>query len=242
MRLLFAYVKAGTFELVRYPAYSVPTVAFPTLLFVLFALPSADADPAVVTAAFAAIAVLGVTFFQFGVGIALERASPWEAYLRTLPATTRVRFGARLVSALAFAATSVSVLLATALATTSLTLPPGRWAAFAAVLLLGSVPFALLGIALGYWARPKAALPLANLLFLPLSFLGGLWGGASHLPDAVEHISPLLPTRQWGDLLWAATARTPFRLSAVAGLTVYAVVFGLLAVWGYRRDEGERYR
>ena len=30
-------------------------------------------------------AVIGVAFFQFGVGIAVDRASPWEAYLRTLP-------------------------------------------------------------------------------------------------------------------------------------------------------------
>ena len=34
----------------------------------------------------------------------------------------------------------------------------------AAALVLGSIPFALLGIALGYWASPRGALPVANLL------------------------------------------------------------------------------
>ena len=35
-------------------------------------------------------------------------------------------------------------------------------------LVLGGVPFALLGIAFGYWTPPRAALPIANLAFVPL--------------------------------------------------------------------------
>ena len=31
-------------------------------------------------ASFAAYAVLGIAFFQFGVGIAAEREEPWESY------------------------------------------------------------------------------------------------------------------------------------------------------------------
>lgn len=242
MTLLAAYVKAATSELVRYPAYSIPTLAFPVLIFSVIALSSADVDPVVVTAGFAAIAVLGVTFFQFGVGISAERASPWEAYLRTLPATIRVRFAARLFSALLFAATSVSLVVVTAVAATSFSLSPARWVAFLAALLIGSVPFALLGIALGYLAPPKAALPIANLLFLPLAFVGGLWGPTQNLPGAIAAVSPYLPTRQWGDLLRAATGEEPFRVSSAVGLAAYAIAFALLAAWGFRHDEGERYR
>ena len=40
MTLLLTHVRAQTVELLRFPAYSVPTLAFPTLLFLLFAAPS----------------------------------------------------------------------------------------------------------------------------------------------------------------------------------------------------------
>jgi len=241
VRVLLAHVRAGTLELVHYPAYSLPTLLFPTFVFLLFVVPQARSEEALVTAAFAAIAVLGVAFFQFGVGIAMERASPWEPFLRTLPAGARVRIGARVFSALLFATASVSVLLATSLATTDFSLPAGNWLRFVGVLLLGAIPFALLGITLGYWVRPKAALPVANLLFLPLSFMGGLWGGARHLPDTLGAVSPYLPTRQWANLLWASVGEQKWRPLDVAGLAGYALLFALLAAWGYRRDEGERY-
>ena len=37
MSVLLAHVRAGTLELLRMPGYSVPTLLFPSLLFLLFA-------------------------------------------------------------------------------------------------------------------------------------------------------------------------------------------------------------
>ena len=240
-RPLVAHARLGSLELLRQPAFSVPTLAFPAIFFLFFAAPRDGDDADVLLASYAAFAVLGVAFFQFGVGIAAERSSPWEGFVRVLPVTVRVRLAARVLSALVFAAASVTLLLATATATTSFALSPARWPAFAAALLLGAVPFALLGIALGYWTSPRAALPVANLVFLPLSFAGGLWGGAARLPDVLAAVSPFLPTRQWGEVVWWAVGEGSLAPWAPAGLAASTAVFAALAVWGYRRDEGERY-
>jgi ABC-2 type transport system permease protein len=241
MRLAALYVRAATVELLRYPAFSVPTVAFPTLVFAVASASLEPREAEVLMGAFVIMAVLGVTFFQFGVGISVERASPWESFVRTLPVTVRLRLAARVASALVFASLSASLVVLVALATTSTSLTAGAWFAFAAAVLLGGIPFALLGIALGYLTPPRGALPIANLLFLPLAYLGALWGGPDHLPDAVARVSPYLPTRQWGEIVWAASAGERWPLGAVAGLAAYTVAFGLVAGWGYRRDEGERY-
>ena len=241
MKLLSAHVKAQTVELLRFPAYSVPTLAFPTLLFLLFAAP-ADAEHEVAVSGFAAIAVLGVVFFQFGVGIAAERANPWEAFLRTLPLAPRTRIAARLVSALLFATASVLVLLVAAVAAMDLDRSAVGWTRFAAALAVGAVPFALFGIALGYLVPARAALPTANLLFLPLSFLGGLWGGAEHVPEALRSVGRVLPTRLWGELLGSGGGPAAWRAPEVLGLAAYATAFALIAAWAYRRDVGERYR
>jgi hypothetical protein len=58
----------------------------PGLFYFLFE--GTDTDVELVTvlmASYAMWAILGVAFFQFGVGIAEERGTPWERFLRALP-------------------------------------------------------------------------------------------------------------------------------------------------------------
>ena len=79
------HARLMTLELARHPAYLVPTLVFPAVFFLFFVAPGPGAYPDARMATFAGFAAIGVAFFQFGVGIAVERASPWERYLRTLP-------------------------------------------------------------------------------------------------------------------------------------------------------------
>jgi ABC-2 type transport system permease protein len=242
VRLVRAYARAEVLELLRYPSFSLPTLLFPALLFLFFGVPSNEADETILMASYAAFGVLAVALFQFGVGIASERASPWQVYLRTLPVTARVRFAARLIAASFFALASAGAVVAVALVFTSAELRAAQWLRLALALVWGTIPFGLLGLAIGYWLTPKGALPVANILFLGLAFLGGLWTGPDLLPDAVDSFSPFLPTRQWGEIVWAPVVDEPWKWWPWFGLSAYAAVFGFLAAWGYRRDEGQQYR
>lgn len=241
MSVLVAHARLQALELLRYPAFVLPTLALPTLFFLLFAAPRAEpANAEIFMALYAAFAVLGVAFFQFGVGIAAERASPWELFLRALPVASLVRFAARLVVGLSFAAAAGLAVVVVALATTPVHFTAARWIVLAGALLAGGIPFGLLGIAIGYLTTPRAALPLANVLYLLLAYAGGLWTRPEALPALVARLSPYLPTRQWADLLTAAATgdRPP---AAVTGLGAYTVAFALVALAAYRRDEGERF-
>ena len=241
MTLVWVHTRAATLELLRYPSFSVPTMLFPTILFLAWGSRT-GMPPDLALVSYAAFAVLGVAFFQFGVGIAAERASPWQLFLRTLPVSAAVRFAARTASALAFALASAALLTAVAIATTGVTLGAREWLAFGGTLLLGGVPFSLLGIAIGYWMTPRGALPVANILFLGLSYLGGLLAGARDLPPELGDLPELLPTRLWAELLAASVGLGAWRPVDALGLAGYAAAFALLAAWGYRRDEGERFR
>jgi ABC-2 type transport system permease protein len=176
------------------------------------------------------------------VGIAAERASPWQLFLRVLPASPAVRFAARIASALVFALGSATLVVLAAVTTTAVDVSPARWVELVATLLAGGVPFALLGIAIGYWLSPRGALPAANLLFLSLAYLGGMLGGAPSVPATLAHVAPVLPTRLWGELLSASVGLGPWEAVNAVGLAGYAATFALVAAWGYRRDEGERFR
>jgi ABC-2 type transport system permease protein len=242
VRLLVVHARVATLELLRYPSFIVPTIAFPPLVFLLFGLPRASGRAGVLVASFAAYAMLSVAFFQFGVGIAVERTRPWELYLRTLPVSVATRLGSRAVSALCFATASLAVLLAVALPTAKPALATSEWLRLALALAAGALPFTALGIAMGYLLPAKAALPAANVAYLGLAYAGGLWTGPTGLPGTVERAAAWLPTRQWAELLWAPAAGRPWTLGPCLALAGYAAAFGLLAAWAYRRDQGQQFR
>ena len=239
MRLAWLHARTATLELLRYRSFSVPTLLFPTAAFLVFGR-RIHAPANVLMSYYAAFAVLGVAFYQFGVGIAAERVLPWTAFVRALPVSAAARFGARIMSALAFALASATLVVVVAVATTPVQLDAGDWGRFALTIAAGSVPFALFGIALGYWLSPKGALPVANLLFIGLAYAGGLFG---HHAPAIRAPCPVvdLPAERrpasgvrsrpesGAAHAWPATSSDAEPLAAAASL-------------GYRRDEGERFR
>lgn len=242
MRLALVHARMQIVELIRFPGFAVATLVFPALLFALFGLPRAAAQPNVMLASYAAFAVLGVGFFQFGVGGAIERATPWHAWLRTLPVPARERIAARVVSACTFAFASVALVVVVSLATTSASLSAIAWLRLAVALAAGAFPFVVLGLSVAYWTSPKSALPVANVLYMLLAYAGGLWTGPSDLPRTVQAISSWTPTRQWGDVLWPAVVGDPWGATHWLLLAGYAGGFTALAAWGFRRDELQRFR
>jgi ABC-2 type transport system permease protein len=243
VRLALAYAKTETLQYARYPAYALPTLAFPGFLMLLLGRQFERGEPERLLVGFAAMALLTVTFFQFGVGIATSRTTPWEAYLRTLPAGPLTRLAGRVLSALVFAALTVAVVTVVGITVYDAALPAWRVGTSILALMLGSIPFALLGITFGYWLPPRAALPVANLAFLPLAIGGALWARPEGLPHSADMASQVLPTRSWMEVLDStATGDHTLPPHHVAALAGWTFVFGALAWCGYRRDEGEQFR
>jgi ABC-2 type transport system permease protein len=243
MRIALAHGKEQTLQHLRAPGYLLPTMAMPGLFYFLFEGP--DTDAGLVTflmASYAMWAILGVAFFQFGVGIAEERTTPWERFLRTLPLSGVQRLAGRVLSAALFAAAAAAVVIAEAHLINPVHVPADQWLPWLGALGAGGVVMALGGIAIGYWASPRAAIALATLAWLLLAYLGGLWQTPGELPSWAAEVSRYLPTRLWGEVTWSAVQGQASSPGDWLGLAAWAVGFAVLAGWGYRRDEGASYR
>lgn len=243
-RLVWLDTRLLTLELARLPAYIIPTLVLPAMVYAFFGLGYANTPEyaKLTVASYAAFAVIGVALFQFGVGIAGDRISPWESFMRTLPIPTSARFLARLSSALVFAFCSAGLVCLLGALAGHVGISAVGWLRLGLALAGGGIVFGLMGITIGYWTSPKAAVPIANLVYLPLAFVGGLWIPPEMLPSIVAGISPFTPTRQYGELVWAAVSGKPLPASALEILAVYALLLFGLAYLGYRRNEGQRYR
>jgi ABC-2 type transport system permease protein len=60
-------------------------------------------------------------------------------------------------------------------------------------LVLGSLPFCILGLAIGAVAQANTAPAVVNTLYLPLAICSGLWFPIQVLPQALQNVAPWLP-------------------------------------------------
>ncbi|MHB8185561.1 MAG: ABC transporter permease [Dermatophilaceae bacterium] len=246
VRLTALHARYQFTETVRVPIAVIGTTLFPSLSLLFFVVPQPFAqDPVAATAAtaqLAVFAVMSVCLFTYGVGVAEDRALPWDGYLRTLPVGTVPRLMGRLLTGLAFVVIGLVPLVLIAWLLTAATLPLSRLALTAAALLAAGVPLFALGISIGYSLSTKAALAVAQSLLLPLAFGGGLFLPPETFPAWLNAISTWLPTRAGRDLVVTATTGAQLSGTALLMLGGWTLLTGSLAVWAYRRDEGRRFR
>jgi ABC-2 type transport system permease protein len=241
----------------RMPEFMIGVVAIPAILYLMFGLPSAGERLAAGTdvgammlASFGGYGLVSLAIFTFGVDIAHERGRGWWRVLRASPVPSWVYFTAKIVMALLYGVVIIALLAAIAILLGGVSLPLSRWLAISGMLLVGAVVFAPFGFALAFFARPRAASTIGNLIFLPLSFASGFFFPLSELPSFVQNVAPYLPTYHFGQLVWSQVgdARdvavfasgdtgTWVHIAWVAGSFV---MFGIVALIGYRRDEHVR--
>ncbi|MGL4611661.1 MAG: ABC transporter permease [Trueperaceae bacterium] len=239
--LVFTHFYNDLLLLLKTPSYSIMTMLIPLLFFLFFGVFATNSHENLhfLAASFSVFAAFGIVFFQFGTSVASDRDFPWYKFVRTLPVQPQIILIARTLSALTLSIIAVSMIVGTSILIEGSV--PTHLLKFYVGVLLGAVPTALMGLALGYWLVPRNVLPAANLLYLLLSFLGGLWTPPQQFPDALMNITYYLPTYNWGLLVWSAVEGQPWVMSAIFILAVYTVLFGAIAILGYKRDEGTRF-
>jgi ABC-2 type transport system permease protein len=248
-RVLLAQARAELLIRRRIPAISLTSLALPVVFFTFFGLPVAHlkrADGVSVGAflvvSFGAYTVGSVMVNAFGVGVAVERGMKVDLLQRVTPLPPGLLLLAKALTAMLLALLGVALLIGYATVVGGVAEPPAVWAAAAALLLAGALPFVGLGLAIGYAAGPNSAPAVANLVYLPLSFASGLFVPLEQLPAFVRALAPCLPTYHYGQLAWSALgARTAPLGSSLAWLAGYTVVFLALALHAYRREERRKF-
>jgi ABC-2 type transport system permease protein len=233
------------FKLMRMPAYAIPSIAFPVMFYALFGLTFGGGRVGGTTmatylvATYGAFGVIGAALFGFGVGVAIERGQGWMTLKRATPMPPMAYFTAKLAMSMIFGTIIIALLMTLGITFGGVRLPVSSWVQLAVTLILGTLPFCALGLAMGYFSGPNAAAPLVNLVYLPMGFASGLWIPIEALPRFVQSIAVALPPYHLGQLALGAIgsgrgAPAWAHVSVLAGFTLVGLA---LALWGYRRDE-----
>lgn len=189
----------------RLPAFSVPTLLFPLLFYVLFGLllpgQTGNAAPAhYLLATYGAFGVIGPALFGFGVGLALDEEMGWLRLKRVSPMPMAVHFVARVLTSLVFALAVVLALSALAAFAGGVRLAVSQWLLLWATLTFGALPFCAMGLLVGSLVPARGAVAVVNLIYLPMSVLSGLWFPITMFPEVMQQFALLLPAFHLGDL------------------------------------------
>ncbi len=248
-RILWIESKTEFVKLLRLPAYSVATLAFPLMFYLVFGaaygrFEAQGIDMATyLVATFGAGGVLSASLFSFGAGVASERAQGWMLLKRVSPMPPVAYFFAKTVMAMVFAVLVVVLITLLGMLTQGVRIEALAWLQMLGTLLTGVFPFAALGLAFGYLFGPNSAPVVLNLIYTPMAFASGLWIPISTLPDFVQKAAPFLPSYHFAQLALGTVGAAP-RGDApwhVLVLAIFTVLFLSVAVWAYLRDEGRTY-
>ncbi|MCX5065618.1 ABC transporter permease [Micromonospora lupini] len=241
-----AYLRFELRRLVRDPRLLLFSVLGPVVTYVIFSMLSADGDQLEGVDASAALmvglagygALAGV--LSVGSSVSQERAVGWLRQLRVTPLPAGQAVIAKaLVCTLSGVPSVVAVGVAGRIQH-DVDLGAGRWAALLLLMWVGTLPFALLGLAIGYGLTPQIAQPVNFLAFLGLSVLGGLLVPVAYFPAALRHLAHALPTYRFAELGWRSVAGLAPSPSGLGVLAAWGLAFAALAAWAYRRSTVRR--
>ena len=230
-------------EVLREPAFAIPTLAFPLLFYLFFGVimgtGGATLDtPTYLLATYGVFGVLGPALFGFGIGLANER----DTGVLLLKQTTPMPFGAylfaKVASAVIFGAVVVLSLFLMAGYMAGVELHLRQWFALAGVLLIGVIPFCALGLAIGAWTKGRAAVAIVNLVFLPMSLLSGLWLPIYMFPNVMQDIALVFPAYHHSQLALKVIGMDASQhiLTHVSVLAAETLALVALAALGFRRE------
>lgn len=237
-------------KLWRVPAFTLTSLFLPVIFYAFIGVGQSSQKifPHVTfgtyfLASMAVYSVANVMIFSFGISVATERGMKMDLLIRATPMPPLIYLLSKCITAIVFAALTLAVLFPFAYIAGGVRLDTAVWLTLASRVLLGSIPFIALGFAIGYLSGPNSAVAVINLIYLPTAFASGLFFPKQLLPDFIQHITPYLPLHFFGQLGWDAigaptdgTVTTDWLY-----LAVYGVVFFLIALWAYRREESRKF-
>ncbi|WP_351230537.1 ABC transporter permease [Streptomyces sp. NPDC002133] len=232
-----AYVKLEVRRTLRDTGFVVSGIGMPVLMYLLFTNLGVS-DHEWRTASMVGMAAYGAlgAALSTGTGVAEDKSIGWLRQLRITPMSPRQVVTGRALTGSVIVLPSIAAVLAAGGLVNGVRMEAWQWAAVAVVLWLGALPFTLLGIGNGYRLSAQTTGVVNVACNLGLALVGGLWFPVALFPTWLRGLSEYTPANRFAELGLALTDGSAPGLTAVAVLTIWALLFRAYAVISYRRS------
>lgn len=247
------YWKETKYEFLKYlrvRMYTASVLSFPILFYVLFGLMLNSHNaiggmgvPTYLIATYGTFGIMGASLFGTAAGLASDRGLGWLEVKRASPMPPFAYFWAKVITSMAFSAIIMLALFALGIAFGGVRMPVATFAKLFGTLVVGSLPFSAMGLALGYFTGPNSAPPTINLIYLPMSFCSGLWVPMMFLPKFLQRVALALPPYHLSQLALGVVGagRHESNLTHWEVLIAFTCVCLGVARIGFQRDQDKMY-
>lgn len=228
------YTRYELVRILRNRRFFIFSLGFPLVLYFVIAGPNRNVDDFIGTGVSAplyymvGLAAFGTmsSMLSAGTRISAERAAGWNRQLRITPLTTRSYFRAKVVTAYLVSLLTVGVLYVSGVAL-GVRLPASTWLEMTGLLIVGLIPFAILGIVMGHLLNSDTVGAAVGGTTGLLALISGTWfplgNGVLHdiaqvLPSywLVQANQVALGGHAWGALGWTVVAAWSVGLAVIA--------------------------
>jgi ABC-2 type transport system permease protein len=247
------YLKEAKYEFLknlRLRMYTASVLSFPLMFYVLFGLVlnakeaiAGTSVPMYLIATYGTFGVMGASLFGTASGLASDRGLGWLQVKRASPMPPFAYFIAKVVVSMIFSGIVVLALILLGFAFGGVRFPLGEMTKLVGTLVMGSVPFSAMGLAIGYFAGPQSAPATINLIYLPMSFCSGLWVPFMFLPKVVRQIALVLPPYHLSQLALGIVGAGKHESGATHWEVLFAftmICLGIARI-GFQRDQDKLY-
>jgi ABC-2 type transport system permease protein len=223
---------------IRNPAFSLPAILFPALFYLFFGVllneDNVEAS-SYLLCTYGVFGIMGPALFSFGAGLAVERGQGWLDIKEASPMPGSAQIVSRVFVSMGFSIIVLFVLGMVAGFTTGVSLSASQSVLLSTILVIGGLPFCLLGLTLGLLLKAESAPAVVNVIYLPMSFLSGLWIPVTMLPSFLQTFAQFLPPFHLSQLALKVTAQDQgasifLHLSALGAFTLIFFVTAILAM------------
>lgn len=243
---MLGYLRLELRRILRTPGFLIFTIAMPLVMYLVFTnIGAITGQHPKDAAVYAMISIGGFgaigALLNYGASVVSDRSSGWLRQLRLTPLSPISVVLGKGVTGMILALPPIVALCAAAVLVNHVRLTITQWLAIVPLMWLGSTPFVLLGLGIGYLCTAQTVQPANFVTYFGFSLLGGLWLPLQTFPGWLRTIGRLTPTHGYADLSWRVVLfndnPTGVDLAVLGG---WFAVFGLFAVWAYRRSAARK--
>jgi ABC-2 type transport system permease protein len=247
------YLKEAKYEFLknlRLRVYTASLLSFPIMFYILFGLVlnsngliGTTRVPTYLIATYGTFGIMGASLFGTAAGLASDRGLGWLQVKRASPMPPFAYFAAKVVTSMIFSTVIVLALFLLGFAFGGVRMPVFELTGLLGTLVIGTLPFSAMGLALGYFAGPNSAPAMINLIYLPMSFCSGLWMPIMFLPKIVRQIALFMPPYHLSQLALGVVGAGAHESIAIhrevlIGFTL--ICLGVARI-GFQRDQEKMY-
>lgn len=241
MKHIWSLMKVEMLLTKRQAAYFLLSVGMPTAFYLIFSGLVADEAPQHFVRDYmmsmTAFSMMSTALFSLPTVLHTDKINNWQKVLRHSPVSVVEYYVSKLLSMVLDYLVSIVVVFMVGHFVRHVDLPMMDWIVSALLLIIGSVAFVAIGIALTLLPSMQLTSVVGNILYLGLAVLGGLWMPITMFPDWVQSIGKCLPTYQLMELIKTFLDKGSVDLGAVAYLLVFTGIILRLTVKVRKRIE-----